>query len=136
MPLSQYTSEMTKARKEWWSCRDSNLYMAIGFLCQSLPLSYNSHWQPPLHPALMYMTCSCSALSPTNTIPRAGHIHKGRIEGCIVAGGSCGSVAGHWQRKPKALGLNPGSSTFLSYPTLSHFQRSADVMAQLVILRT
>ena len=33
-----------------------------------------------------------------------------------VAEGSCSSVPEHWQGKPKALGLIPSSSTFLSSP--------------------
>ena len=52
----------------------------------------------------------------------------------MVADGIWSSEAEHWHGKPKALGSNPGGSTF--FPALSHFQRSMDIMAQLVSLWT
>ena len=66
------------------ACLQASTDVHLHVYSSALPLSYNSHQQPPLIPAV------------------------------VVAGGSCRLVAEHWDRKPKALGSIPGSSTFLS----------------------
>ena len=45
-------------------------------------------------------------------------------EGGVGVGGYHGSVAERWRLKPEALGLTPGSTTFLSFPL--PFQGSSD----------
>ena len=51
-------------------------------------------------------------------------------EGWVVVSGCCGSVAEHWRLKPEALGLTPGSTTFLSFPL--PFQGLRTVTAQII----
>ena len=43
---------LKKGLKERWSCRESNLG-PLAYRASALPLSYNSHQQPPLFLALM-----------------------------------------------------------------------------------